>query len=111
MKQLGMLHANDSTIDGALHEVIALFNIARRDNKTMEYRDIDITVLDESTFFTKRAFVLALLIYEYEELHEEEIQTEEVYTKRFISTPAGIDPADPNWREKLEAARTAQDGR
>lgn len=108
MKQLGMLSANDDTIEGALHKVIVLFNVARRDNKTMEFKDIDITVLDESTFFTKRAFVLALLMYEYE---DEQPQKEEVYTKRFIGIPEGIDPADPSWREKLEAARTAQDGR
>lgn len=101
MKQLGMLRADDDTIDGALHKVIALFNVARRDNTTMEFKDIDITVLEEKPFFTKRTYALALLVYEYDEAQKEK----EVYTKRFIGVPAGIDPADPNWKQKLEEYR------
>lgn len=109
MKQLGMFLADNTTFDVALLEVIDRFNELRRSNSVCniqtDYKDIDIV--------NRFGRFWIVLIYEYEtkpdqapETPPEPLpETEPVQKSQWIGIPDGIDPRDPDWREKLETWR------
>jgi hypothetical protein len=113
MKKLDAITYNAFEFDDAVQIVTEQFNELKRSNATVEYKDIDVTF-----GLFRRTWVI--LVYEYDDQAfgkaEEFVMDSQPDTARYtkpthIGMMPGLDPKDPDWREKQEAwARSVSSG-